>query len=111
MPYNKYSAKKTVVDGKKFDSKAEARRYSELMLLQRSGKISDLKLQKTYQLIPRFTKNGITYRAVNYIADFEYIENGSIIVEDVKGFRTDVYKIKRKLFEYVYPDLTIKEIT
>lgn len=107
----KYGNIKTVVDGIKFDSKAEAERYAELRLLERAGIISELKLQPKFQLIPTFVKNGKTFRGINYIADFMYTENGRKVVEDVKGCRTEVYKLKRKLFEYYYSDLTLEEIT
>lgn len=86
-----------------FDSIKEARRYQELKLLLRAGAISDLKLQVPYELIPAQYINGkCVERAVKYIADFVYTENGKEIVEDAKGVRTDTYKIKKKLMLYVY---------
>lgn len=108
----KYHSKKTIVDGIEFDSKKEAARYQELKLLERAGKISDLELQQEYELIPKFKKNNKTYRKTIYRADFSYfdIEANKYIVEDVKGFKTDVYKLKKKLFEYRYTDLEIKEV-
>ena len=106
----KYHSTKQEVDGHVFDSKAEARRYQELSLMEKAGVISRLRLQPEYELIPTFKKGGRTYRKTQYIADFEYVENGRKIVEDVKGYATDVYKLKRKLFEYKYPDLTIREV-
>lgn len=113
MYRRKYHNKKTVVDGIKFDSKLEAQRYTELRVMQRTGLIKDLALQPEYELQPKFQKNGKTYRKIVYKADFSYIraKDGKTIVEDTKGFKTDVYAIKKKLFEYRYPDLTIKEIT
>lgn len=107
----KYYSKKTVVDGIEFDSKREAARYQELKLLERAGKIKDLKLQQEYELIPKFKKNNKTYRKTIYKADFSYFdtETDKYIVEDVKGFKTDVYKLKKKLFEYRYNELEIKE--
>lgn len=95
-----------------FDSKKEAQRYGELKMLQRLGAIKDLRLQPTFLLQESFKKNGKTYRKIEYKADFEYfdIQQGKIIVEDVKGFKTTVYEIKKKLFEYKYPDLTISEV-
>lgn len=109
----KYHNEKTVVDGHVFDSKLEARRYKELKILEKAGYISDLRLQPDYLLIPRFKKGGRTYRETRYIADFSYFdrESGQIVVEDTKGVKTDVYKLKKKLFEYKYPELTIKEVT
>ena len=109
---SKYRSKKEVVDGITFDSRREAKRYVELKWLERSGKIKDLKLQHRFLLQPSFKKDGKTIRAINYIADFTYfdIEKNKNIVEDVKGYKTDVYQLKRKLFEYMYPELTIIEV-
>ena len=98
--YQKYGNKKVLINGIKFDSKKEANRYYELMLLQKAGIVSSLELQPRFLLQESFKKNGKTYRKIEYIADFKYIENGKIIVEDVKGFETDVFKLKNKLFEY-----------
>jgi len=107
----KYGNRKTNEGGHEFDSKAEAKRYTQLALMERAGEIHSLRLQPEYELIPAFKKGNKKYRQTVYIADFEYIENGRKIVEDVKGFKTDVYKLKKKLFEYRYPDLTIREVT
>lgn len=91
---SKYGNRRTVIDGIAFDSAKEARRYMELRLLQRAGKIKDLKLQVSFELLPKCRKN----RAVKYVADFVYIdENGNKIVEDAKGYRTEVYKLKKKM--------------
>ena len=100
---SKYHNKTVIVDGIKFDSKKEAVRYCELTLLERAGVIKDLKLQVKFELIPKQKGE----RACDYIADFTYFEedqNGEwqYIVEDCKGVRTDVYKIKRKLMLYVH---------
>ena len=108
----KYGNRKTVVDGIKFDSKLEAKRYSELKLLEKAGAIKGLELQPKFRLIPTFRKNGKTYRGITYIADFAYYdENERYIVEDVKGYKTKEYQIKRKLFEYTFPDYTLTEVT
>ena len=93
-----------------FDSIAESRRYKELTLLQRAGKIAELQLQPKFLLQESFRKNGKTYRKIEYIADFMYEENNKIIVEDVKGKETEVFKLKRKLFEKKYPALELKII-
>lgn len=106
----KYGNEKITIDGHPFASKAEARRYQQLSLMEKTGEIKCLRLQPEYELIPRFKKGNRTYRRTVYIADFEYIENGKKIVEDVKGFATDVYKLKKKMFEYKYPEMTIKEV-
>lgn len=108
----KYRNQKTVINGIQFDSKLEAKRYQELKLLEAAGKIYRLTLQPEFELIPKFTKGGKTYRRTVYKADFSYIEvdSGKCIVEDTKGFITPLYALKRKLFEYRYQDMTIKEI-
>lgn len=110
---SKYKAKKIIVDGSKFDSKKEACRYKELKLLERAGRIRDLKLQPVYLLQDKFRYHDKAQRKITYIADFSYIdcETGENIVEDVKGFKTDVYMLKKKLFLYKYGDKVIfKEI-
>jgi hypothetical protein len=83
---HKYSARPTIVDGIKFASAKEARRYGELKLLQMAGKISQLELQPRYKLVIE----------ESYVADFRYLENGKTVIEDVKGFLTAAYKRKRK---------------
>ena len=114
--YRKYHNTKTVADGIKFDSKLEAERYAQLKMLERAGVIRDLELQPEYELIPSFRKDGKTWRRTVYKADFRYIlaEGDRIIIEDVKGSTaviTDVFRLKQKLFEYRYPELTIKIVT
>lgn len=106
----KYRAKKTVIDGIKFDSKKEAKRYIVLKALEGKGEIEKLMLQPRFLLQEGFRKNGKAYRKIEYVADFMYEQDGKLIVEDVKGIKTDVYKLKQKLFEKRYQDLTIKEI-
>lgn len=114
--YKKYHNKKTVLDGIKFDSKLEAERYEQLKILERAGVIRGLELQPSFELIPSFKKNGRTWRRAVYKADFRYIlcEDDRIIIEDVKGSTamiTDVFRLKQKLFEYLYPELAISIIT
>ena len=106
---NKYHNRKITIDGYIFDSIAEGNRYAELKILLKQGLIKDLKLQPKYRLQDSFKKNGITYRQIDYIADFEYFDAklGGIVVEDVKGIETEVFKIKKKLFEKKYPDLSL----
>lgn len=103
----KYRNHPTVIDGIRFDSKKEAERYAELKLLQRCGIISDLKTQVRFELIPK-NKNG---RAVYYVCDFTYTENGVLVVEDVKSqpTRTPVYRLKKRLMKEVY-GIDIKEV-
>lgn len=96
----KYNNKKTIVDGKIFDSKKEARRYQELALMEKSGKITNLELQPKFTLQEKFKYNGEIYHAITYTADFSYIEreDAKTVVEDVKGVETEIFKLKRKLF-------------
>lgn len=103
---SKYHNKKTAVDGMLFDSKKEAERYCELNLLQREGKINKLELQPVFPLLEAFEYRGEKIRPVLYVADFQYVdlETGEEVVEDVKGMKTDVYKMKRKLFLHRYGD-------
>lgn len=110
---SKYRNQKVNIDGYNFDSKAESKRYQELKLMQDVGLIKDLQLQPKFELIPTFKKNGKTYRKTVYIADFSYfsITDNKTIVEDFKGFKTEIYRLKKKLFEYNYPELEIKEVT
>ena len=105
MARSKYRAKKTEVDGILFDSKKEASRYNELKLLERAGVIKDLALQPNFLLQEGFKCQG-THRKIEYIADFMYFdeEKKETVVEDVKGFKTDVYKLKKKLFLKRYGD-------
>ena len=95
---NKYKNKKTTIDNIPFDSKNEASRYLELKLLLKSGLIQDLVLQPAFELQPKFKYQGRTERSITYKADFQYTEDGKTIVEDVKGFETKDFIIKRKLF-------------
>ena len=105
MMGNKYGAKKVrLPDGQVFDSQKERDRWCILKLLERAGRISDLRRQVTYELIPKQTGE----RACSYVADFVYRENGELVVEDCKGFRTEAYKIKKKLMLWVH-GIRIKE--
>lgn len=100
MFYSKYKAKKTEIDGITFASKSEAKRYEELKLLQRGGAIQNLSLQPRFMLQEGFVNidTGKKERAIEYVSDFMYDEGDRTVVEDVKGFKTADYKIKRKLF-------------
>lgn len=105
---SKYHARKTTVDGITFDSMREAHRYLALKGMEEDGLISDLRRQVRYELVPAFDVDGRRYRPVYYVADFVYMEAGKEVVEDVKGMRTDVYKLKSKLFARRY-GMSIKE--
>lgn len=111
---NKYHATKRKIDGITFDSTKEAQRYLLLKEMAENGEISDLRLQVVYELIPSQRRNGkVAERAVKYVADFVYIQNGETVVEDVKGCRRGqayaLFTIKRKLMLYRY-GIQIKEI-
>ena len=133
--YRKLNNQSITIDGIEFQSKKEGRRYSELKLLQRAGQISDLELQKKYELIPAQyetietgeyykvgakkgqpkTKEVCIEQSLVYIADFVYKENGQTVVEDIKGFRDTSsatyakFVIKRKLMLWKY-GIRIKEV-
>lgn len=111
---SKYKARKSYVDGEAFDSAKEAARWRDLKLLERAGKITGLKRQERYLLIPAAYEDGkCLFRSTSYVADFVYHENGKLVVEDVKGYRGstayDVFKIKQKLMFQVY-GIRVKEL-
>lgn len=109
MP-NKYHAKKTSFRGETFDSKREAERYAQLLLLQRAGKIKNLKRQEPFVLIPsQYVGEKCVERPCIYKADFMYLKDGELVVEDAKGVRTPEYIIKRKLMLHVY-GIRVKEV-
>lgn len=103
---SKYGNKKVTIDVDgvqvKFDSTAEYGRYSELKLLEKAGEIRDLILQPIYPLQESFKRRGKTYRPTYYIADFQYIKDDEMFVEDVKGVATAVYQLKKRLFLQKY---------
>lgn len=108
----KFKNKKVEIDGHKFDSKAESRRYIELKELAATGTIRDLTLQKRFKLIPAQRVGGrLIERAVDYVSDFCYRYSDGLIVEDVKSpfTKTPAYIIKRKLMLYVH-GIIIKEV-
>lgn len=118
--YHNYKARS--VDGLIHDSKKEARRWNELLLLERAGKIKDLKRQVKFVLIPAqrepkiigvrggIKQGKIIERECSYVADFTYTDkNGNYVVEDTKGIKTKDYIIKRKLMLYVH-EIRIKEV-
>ena len=121
-PKSKYGAEKTIVNGISFSSKKEARRYQELLFLQKAGKISGLDLQVKYEIIQEHRepdtigprggrkKGKIIEPARYYVADFVYYdsETETVVVEDCKGFKTDVYRLKKALMYDRYK-IRIKE--
>ena len=127
---SKYNSAKVYYDGIEFASRREYNRYRELKLLQMAGVISDLELQKPFELIPaqyepstEFYKRGekkglrkqgkLIEQAITYIADFCYKEEGELVVEDTKGYKGggayDVFTIKRKLMLYKY-GIKVREV-
>lgn len=102
---NKFNASKTEIDGIVFDSKKEAARYKELQLLLKAGVIGLLELQVPYEL------NEGGSHSLKYVADFVYIrtDTGEKVVEDTKGFRTAIYKKKRKLMKKIH-GIEIREL-
>lgn len=108
---SKYYSKKVIVDNIKFDSKKEAAYYLKLKLLLKSGSIKNLELQKEFILQDKFKINKKTRRKITYKADFSYVSTSDdkLHIVDVKGFKTDIYKLKKKLFEYKY-GIEIEEV-
>lgn len=102
----KYGNKKVEIDGQHFDSQAEAARWIELNRLQQRGKITDLRRQVTFELVPsvRFFGSTRATPALRYVADFSYTlaATGKPVIEDTKGVLTRVYKIKRHLMKALF---------
>jgi hypothetical protein len=110
---SKYNNKRVQADGYTFDSKVEYQRYQELRLLERAGTICDLQVHPVYELLPTFTdRTGKRHAPVRYEADFSYCEcvSGRGVVEDVKGVRTEVFRIKMKMFLRWYGHLDFRLI-
>jgi len=104
VKHSKYNAVKTVLDDIKFDSKKEAKRYIQLKQMERAGLIKKLRLQVPFVLVDKSCYG----REIKYVADFVYVENDVEIVEDVKGVKTPVYKLKKRLMAERY-GIKIKE--
>lgn len=92
---NKFGAKRQTVDGISFASQAEAKRYIELKMMERAGKISYLHTQPTF-----------TMPVGNYTPDFLYIDNGTgkEIAEEIKGHPTEAFRLRLRCFQFFYPD-------
>lgn len=100
---SKYGSRKVTIDGVTYDSLKEYHRFCDLKLMQRAGIITGLQRQVKYELIPTQRINGkVIERPVNYYADFVYKMDRQLVVEDVKGYKTPEYVIKRKLMLSVY---------
>lgn len=122
MSYSKYGNYKVTYDGRKFDSKKECERYIQLRALQRQGYISELECQKKYVLLPaqrgpdrinakgKPLKGKLLFREFAYYADFVYKDQlGCVVVEDVKGFKTPIYNLKKAMM-YYFHKILIKEV-
>ncbi len=101
---NKYRAKKTTIDGVSFASAIEAKRYSELKLLEREGAITALVLQPQFDLVVCGILCG------RYRPDFKYFEGGKYVVEEIKGFRVRDYALRVKVFRATHPHIEFREI-
>ena len=106
---NKYNNSKPTIDGITFDSQKEADYYCDLKLLKKAGKIKDFELQPKFWLLEpendKVTGNGVYYKA-----DFKIINNDdSEAIVDTKGYKTQVYKLKKKWLLYKYPNINFKE--
>ena len=100
LKQSKYKNKPVEADGKRFDSIKECNRYWELKALYDKGTIKNLTLQPVFKFPTGFS----------YWGDFMYRYNGKVVVEDVKGYETDVFKLKKKCMGYFYPDIELRII-
>lgn len=102
-PAKKYRNKITYLDGVKFDSRVEARRFADLQLLEKAGKIRDLQRQVRY---PLHGKNGGLI--ATYTVDYTYYEGARFVAEDLKGVVTQQFRLRQKLFEDNYPEIELR---
>lgn len=108
-PKTKLGNKKVEIDGILFDSKLESQYYLELKKLQKEKKIHHFECQPEYVLMEAFTKSDKKYRKMTYTADFKiYINETDFYLVDTKGFETEAFKLKEKLFNYIYRDIELK---
>ncbi|MFZ1007184.1 MAG: DUF1064 domain-containing protein [Candidatus Sulfotelmatobacter sp.] len=108
---SKYNARAKMLDGHRFDSTGEAEAYQLLKSWEACGAIRDLKLQPAFVLQAAFKGPHGNYRAIRYVADFSFMRDGKLHVVDFKGFQTPVYKIKRKMFLALHPEIVFQEWT
>lgn len=106
MRRGKYNAHRVEVDGHKFASKLEARRYAELNILLKAGLIEGLELQPVFTMIVNGTKVG------KYTADFRYYckERHQLVYEETKGIWTEAARLRVKLFKALYPEIYLDVI-
>jgi hypothetical protein len=108
----KYHNRYVVDDGIRFDSLMEHRRYQELKLLIKAGVIMDLHVHPKFMLQEKYFSHSQrkNIQAITYTGDFSYLENGKIVVEDVKGIKTAVFNLKRRIFEYYFPNILFRVV-
>lgn len=115
---SKYFNKKVEIDGIEFDSKKEGNRYLELKLLEKAKKVRNIRVHVPFPILEAFSDfEGTFHRGINYEVDFEYEESiifkgrnkWAMVAEDVKGFKTGVYKLKKKLFLAKYKEYIFRE--
>ena len=107
---SKYGNKKVEINGIQFDSKREAKRWLELDAMAKAGVIQNLRRQVWYELLPHQRIDGkLVEKAVSYVADFVYEQNGETVVEDSKGHRTKDYILKRKMMLFFH-GIRIREV-
>lgn len=108
----KYHNRKVIEDGITFDSMMEHRRYIQLRTLLNAGVILDLHVHPSFKLQPGYYSKSQRRKIppITYTADYSYLEDGQIVVEDVKGFKTAAFNLKRRMLEYLYPNILFKVI-
>lgn len=111
----KYNAKKTTVNGITFDSKLEAERFEQLLLLEKAGEIDDLKLQPEFQINQgwKHPETGEKIHSRFYVGDFQYhdLRSEKVVVEDVKGMETAEFRLKWDLVRSQYPGFEFRKVT
>lgn len=107
---SKYNSRRVSIDGYTFDSIRESQRYSELKLMEKAIEIINLEVHPTIELQPVFTYRGKQIRAIKYEADFKYFSyiDGVIIYEDLKGYETQMFKLKWKMLLYQFRDSPVE---
>ena len=110
MPTHKYNAIRTWCGGHWFASKREARRYTELLLLEAAGEVRVIELQPAYPLTAP-TPDGSLVSIAKYVGDFRYVDvpSGETVLEDAKGVKTQVYRLKKRWVEAQY-GIAVKEV-
>lgn len=108
---SKYNSIKATIDGITFDSRKEANYYCELKMLRMAGVVKDFDMQVPFTLLDGYKRKGKAVRGIKYYADFvvTYVDGHKEVV-DVKGVRTDVYKLKKKLLLAKYPEIDFREV-